>query len=90
MLGVTRTCCMILKTLLIGGLAAWVLAAPLVWILRDGLGPKAVDSVGAQAVYRFAVGWGVPAFALAMPLAGLLIFEWLVTRREEPVGEGED
>jgi hypothetical protein len=46
----------------------WVAAVgPLCWLLRDGLGPGAVDSHGAEAVGRFLLtfGWGPTALALA-------------------------
>jgi hypothetical protein len=50
-------------------LFCWVMGAgPLCWILRDGLGPKAVDSSGWQAVNRFSrtFYWGPVAFALGL------------------------
>lgn len=61
----------VLKAVLVGGLVCWVAAAPLVWILRDGLGPDMVESSGFRSAYKFLLGWGVPALALALPLAVL-------------------
>ena len=57
----------------------WAACAPLVWILRDGLGPDSHDSGWALSVFKFAVAWGVPALALAVPLCGLVLVDrWLV------------
>jgi hypothetical protein len=63
--------------LLQAGLFVWVLCAPLVWILRDGLGPNSHESGWGLSLWKFGVGWGVPALVLALPLYGL----WLVDRR---------
>jgi hypothetical protein len=90
MLGATRTCCLILKTLLIAGLVVWAASAPLVWVMRDGLGPNAVDSVGTQAAMKFAVGWGIAALALAMPLVGLVVFGRLLEAEERAREMEED
>jgi hypothetical protein len=80
-----RLCSSVVKVILTAGLLAWALAAPLVWILRDGLGPKMVETAGAQAVVRFAVGWAVPALVIAVPLALL----WFLERRlAGPAREG--
>ncbi len=49
----------------------WIVCAPLVWILRDGLGPDSHDSVWPWSVVKFAAQWGVPALVLAVPLAVL-------------------
>lgn len=68
---VMRICCEILMTILVAGLIVWASAAPLVWILRDGLGPGMVESTGIDSVYRFLVLWGVPALVLGIPLLGL-------------------
>jgi hypothetical protein len=72
-----RFCLQLLTALLQGGLLVWVGCAPLVWIMRDGLGPDSHESGWGLALLKFAVGWGVPALALAVPLYGL----WLVDRR---------
>src|SRR5262245_65904415 len=66
---VARVCCIALKVVLSAALAAWVTAAPLVWVFRDGLGPDMVETAGVRAVLKFLVGWGVPAVPLAAPLA---------------------
>jgi hypothetical protein len=78
--GVPRVCCLIGKVVLMAVLVTWVAAAPLVWILRDGLAPGMVETVGMQAAFKFLVGWGVPALVLAVPLLGL----WLIERRLTP------
>jgi hypothetical protein len=70
-----RVCCLVGQVALAAALLTWVGAAPLVWILRDGLGPDMVESVGARAVLKFLVGWGAPALALALPLAGLSVVQ---------------
>ena len=57
------------------GLMVWAACLPLVWVLRDGLGPDATESGGAEAVFKVAIGWGVPALALALPLCGLLFVD---------------
>jgi hypothetical protein len=50
----------------------WAGVAPLVWSLRDGLGPDAVDSGWAMPAYKFGVMWGIPALVLAKALAVVL------------------
>jgi hypothetical protein len=49
-------------------LLTWIACAPIVWIVRDGLGPDSVDSGWAMSAYKFAVMWGTPALVLAVPL----------------------
>ena len=39
---------------------ALVAAAGLSWLLKDGLGPDAVESTGATAVARFLEGFSLP------------------------------
>jgi hypothetical protein len=78
--GVARGCCLIGKMVLMAVLVTWVTAAPLVWILRDGLRPGMVESAGTQVAFKFLVCWGVPALMLAVPLVGL----WLIERRLTP------
>lgn len=75
-----RVGCWIIKVVLLALLVNWIAAAPLVWILRDGLAPGMVESVGMQAVGKFLGGWGVPALMLATPLVGLLMLERLLSR----------
>ena len=70
MRGTARICCLILRVLLTVAFATWAAAAPLVWILRDGLAPGMVETAGAQAVYKFLLGWGVPALVLVAALYG--------------------
>ncbi len=75
--GVLRACRGIVKVLLLGALLAWLAAAPIVWIVRDGLGPGMVESEWPRSVFRFLVMWGVPAIVLVAPLIVL----WIVDRR---------
>jgi hypothetical protein len=62
-----------LRTIAVGVLGGlllfWVLIAPLCWVVRDGLGPNAVDSHGLHAVTRFCFTfyWG-PVFAALIAL----------------------
>jgi hypothetical protein len=77
--GVARVCCLIGKIILMAVLVNWVAAAPLVWILRDGLAPGMVESVGTQAVFKFLVCWGVPALVLAVLVVGLSAIERRLT-----------
>jgi hypothetical protein len=72
---VARICVQLLITLLQAGLFVWAACAPLVWILRDGLGPDSHDSGWGLAALKFTVGWGVPALVLALPLLGLVLIE---------------
>ena len=80
---VARVCCIVVKVVLSAALAAWVAAAPLVWVVRDGLGPDMVESVGMRAVLKLLVGWGVPAAALAATLAVAHVTERWLTRSAE-------
>ena len=75
--GVLRICREILKVILIGALATWTAAAPVVWIVRDGLGPDMVESGWPRSVFKFLGIWGAPAIVLAVPLIVL----WMVDRR---------
>jgi hypothetical protein len=65
---VMRICRRILMAILQAALLAWAACSPLVWILRDGLGPDSVESGWAMSVFKFLVMWGVPALSLAAPL----------------------
>jgi hypothetical protein len=77
--GVARVCCLMGKVVLMVVLVNWVAAVPLVWILRDGLAPGMVESVGTQAAFTFLVCRGVPALVLAVPLFGLSVIERRLT-----------
>ena len=68
-----RLCLSFVRTILATGLAFWVLAAPLMWILRDGLGPKSVDSTGISAVTKFLGAWGIPSVVLVVLVVGLSV-----------------
>lgn len=73
--GVLRFGRMMLRQVLLGLLLAWAAAAPLVWILRDGLGPDSVETGWIEGAFKFLVAWGVPALALAVPLGLLTIID---------------
>lgn len=73
--GLARGCCLIGRLILSSALVTWVAAAPLVWILRDGLAPGMVESVGTKAVFKFLMCWGIPAMMLVVPLVGLSAIE---------------
>jgi hypothetical protein len=66
--GVVRVFLQLLIAVFQAVLLVWVACLPLVWILRDGLGPDSVESGWAYSVYKVLVMWGVPALALAAPL----------------------
>ena len=48
----------------------WKRLAPIVWTVRDGLGPDSQDSGWVAGGFQFAGIWGMPALVLAMPLFG--------------------
>jgi hypothetical protein len=56
-------------------LVTWVACAPIVWIVRDGLGPDSQETGWVRGIFKFVVMWGVPALVLAVPLIGLLHLE---------------
>jgi len=76
----------ILMGLLQGCLLAWAGCAPIVWIVRDGLGPDSQESGWVLGLWKTAVVWGVPALALAVPLYGLVLLDrrLAVARRTAP------
>ena len=64
----------------IGGLILLV-AVPFCWLLKDGLGPSAVDSHGLEAVRRFAVTVAECAVWYLPPLLlGCAVFPWASRR----------
>lgn len=65
----------IVRGSLIAGLIVWAACAPLVWILRDGLGPGMVESGGWDSVGRFLALWGLPGLVFVGPLAILLLID---------------
>jgi hypothetical protein len=66
-----RVVVQILITALQAILWFWVACAPLVWILRDGLGPDMVESGWAWSIVKFLAQWGFPALVVAASLYGL-------------------
>ena len=84
LVGVVRVCGPILRVVLLSSLVVWVTAAPLAWILRDGLGPGMVETTGRQAAFRFLRLWSIPALVLAVAALGLWPLErWLSGRATE-------
>lgn len=79
--GVLRFGRMVLRQILLGLLLAWASAAPIVWILRDGLGPDSVETGWIEGGVKFLVLWGLPALVVVVPL-GLLA---LIDRRRPAV-----
>jgi hypothetical protein len=72
---VMRVCILGVRQILLGLLLAWTAAAPLVWIVRDGLGPDMVESGWTVGTLKFLTAWGLPALALAIPLFGLSLLD---------------
>lgn len=62
----------IIRGSLIAGLVVWAACAPIVWILRDGLGPDMVESDGWASFWRFLAMWGLPGLVFIVPLVILL------------------
>ncbi len=65
----------LLMVILQAALICWAGLAPIVWIVRDGLGPDSQETGWGLALLKFAVIWGVPALVLAVPLYGLSLFD---------------
>ncbi|MFC2135070.1 hypothetical protein ACFLTH_10670 [Bacteroidota bacterium] len=65
----------IIRTVSVGILIFWTILTPLVWTVRDGLGPNAVDSSGLLAIEKtfLAFYWG--------PILILLIVVNLIFRK---------
>jgi hypothetical protein len=89
---VLRVCGLILRVVLLACLVAWVAAAPLAWILRDGLKAGVVETTGLKAALKFLGLWGIPALALAVAALGLWPLErWLTGRAiESDQTEGDE
>jgi cytochrome c oxidase subunit IV len=58
------------QTLLLAGLLAWSMLGALVWVLRDGLGPNAIESHGWEALARqfWTFYWGPVLLVLVVLL----------------------
>jgi hypothetical protein len=74
-------------TILGAALFVWTLAAPIPWVLRDGLGPGMVETVGVFAVFKFFVPWGTSAIVLGIPLLVLIYIEGRRTNEGDPTIE---
>jgi hypothetical protein len=70
----------LLKAILIAALIFWALISPLVWILRDGLGPDMKETSGLRSAFKFSVQWGLPALILAAMLIALIRIERRMAR----------
>jgi hypothetical protein len=68
---VARFCLRLLAVILQALLITWAACAPIVWIVRDGLGPGSVETTWPGSVLKFLVAWTGPALALAAPLLAL-------------------
>ena len=79
-----RLCLPLLKAVLLTALIFWVLISPLVWILRDGLGPDMKETSALQSAFKFSVQWGLPALLLAAMLLGLSLIERRLTKPDHP------
>jgi hypothetical protein len=82
---VRRFLLQLLIALLQGLLLAWAACAPIVWIVRDGLGPDSVESGWAMSLYKFVGTWGIPALVLAVPLFVLTRVERRLAARSSGV-----
>jgi hypothetical protein len=89
--GVLRLFLQLLTILLQAALLVWAGAAPLVWIVRDGLGPDSVESGWGMSVVKFVVMWGLPALFLVVPLFVLSRVDRRLARflTQASAGEGE-
>jgi hypothetical protein len=69
-----------IRSFLTAALLVWCSVAPLAWILRDGLGPDAVDSHGWAAFQRFlgTYHWGPVFLGLVVISSG---WRWFCRRR---------
>ena len=63
----------LLYALLIAASISWLMLFPIIWILRDGLGPDSVTSEGVKAVERFFMTFNYGPIGLALLLANLLV-----------------
>lgn len=82
--GIIAFCRKSLIVILSAMLLAWIAAAPIVWIVRDGLGPGMVETEGLQSLGKFAGTWGIPFLVVAVPLAGLWLIDWRSKRSDTP------
>ena len=81
----------VFRVFLAGALVFWAVGlGPLCWILRDGLGPRSVDSHGVNAVVRFLFTfyWGPVLAALAMLC--LLCHRLIRAREDARIDESPD
>jgi hypothetical protein len=73
--------CWVLLILGYLALGLWVVVCPLLWILRDGLGPDSVETTGWAAVGKFSPVLLTGA-GLVVYLAVLHVCAWWLRRRE--------
>jgi hypothetical protein len=57
--------------LLQSALFAWATFLPIVWIVRDGLGPDSHETGWVVGICKTLAVWGIPALVLAVSLYGL-------------------
>jgi hypothetical protein len=72
--------CRVLQVL--GGLALgmWLMVCPLLWIVRDGLGPDSVETSGWAALQRFS-----PMLLMGIALMALLVLLHFCASRLQPL-----
>jgi hypothetical protein len=73
--------CWVLLMLGYLALGLWLMVCPLLWILRDGLGPDSVETTGWGAVGKFAPVLLIGA-GLLVYVAILHVCAWWLQRRE--------
>jgi hypothetical protein len=73
--GVMQVGRLVLRQILLGLLLAWTAAVPVVWVVRDGLGPDSVETGWVEGAFKFLTLWGVPALVLAVPLLVLAVVD---------------
>ena len=69
-----------MRALLILGylsLALWLMVCPLMWMLRDGLGPNSVETNGWAVLRRF-----VPMLFVGLALSGFVVLLRLCERKQ--------
>ena len=83
-----RLLAVLLRSLRALGWAAsllWLLACPLLWVLRDGLGPRSRETAGWEAVWRFS-----PVLLVGLALACYLALAHLAAWWLLSPGRGGD
>src|SRR5262245_17900412 len=69
--------CRFMLAIVYVGLVLWLMACPLLWILRDGLGPDSVETTGWAALRKFSPVLLI-GLVLVVDLALLHFFAWFL------------